>query len=107
VSVLQGSTSTTTLTLASTVNPSNTGQTVTFKAVVRPPTGPYFGPPSGTVTFADAGTPLPGATIVLSGTSATFSLSTLSTGTHSITAAYSGDARFGPSTSPTLNQVVR
>jgi hypothetical protein len=38
---------------------------------------------------------------------ATLSTSTLTVGTHAITAAYSGDSNFAPSTSPVLNQVVQ
>jgi hypothetical protein len=44
--------------------------------------------------------------VALNGTSASFSISSLSPGTHSITAAYSGDARFGGSTSAVLSQGV-
>lgn len=38
---------------------------------------------------------------------AVFSISTLSVGTHSITASYQGDANFAPSTSPVLQQIVQ
>jgi hypothetical protein len=38
---------------------------------------------------------------------ATLTTSTLSVGTHSITATYNGDANFAPSTSPILYQVVQ
>jgi hypothetical protein len=52
---------------------------------------------TGTVSFYD-GTTLLGSSSLGSG-AATYSLSTLSVGTHSITAVYSGDANFNPNTS--------
>ena len=107
VSVLLGNAATTTATLQSYPNPAKPGQTVTFKAIVRVQSYPYFGMPGGTVTFADAGIPMPGGTVPLNGTSALFTISTLSVGTHSITAAYSGDAKFAAITSAALNEVVR
>src|SRR5205085_2770350 len=107
VSVLLGNAATTTATLQSYPNPAKPGQTVTFKAIVRVQSYPYFGLPGGTVTFADAGIPMPGGTVPLNGTSALFTILTLSVGTHSITAAYSGDAKFAAITSAALNEVVR
>ena len=82
-------------------------------ALPPPPAGPaptamwskVSGP--GTVTFADGATPLPGGTVMLNGTLATFSISTLSAGTHAITATYNGDARFTTSTSSAVNQTVQ
>lgn len=106
VSLLVGATGSTTTTLTSSPNPSKSGATVTFKAVVQG-VQPDFAMPRGTVTFADGGTPLAGGKVSLSGGTATFSISTLSSGTHSITAVYSGDARFGGSTSAALKQVVQ
>jgi len=106
VSVLLGSTTTTSITLTSSANPSKKGTAVTFKAVVQI-NGTTFATPSGTVTFADGGQSLPGGTVALNGKSAGFRISTLSSGTHSITAAYSGDARFGASTSAVMSQVVQ
>ena len=105
VSVLLGSTATTSTTLTSSANPAKAGKAVTFKAVVQIG-GTTFATPSGTVTFADGGNVLPGGMVALNGTSARLSISTLSPGTHSITAAYSGDARFGASTSAVLSQVA-
>jgi len=105
VSILLGSTTTTSTTLTSSANPSKPGTAVTFKAAVHIG-GTTFGTPSGTVTFADGGKALSGGVVALNGTSASFSISSLSPGTHSITAAYSGDARFGGSTSAVLSQGV-
>ena len=92
---------TTTTTVASSVNPSLSGQAVTFTATVAvtSPGSNAVANPSGTVTFYDNGVSL--GTGTLSGTStdtATFTTSTLPTGTDPITAAYtSGDSNFNPS----------
>jgi hypothetical protein len=91
----------TTTSLVSSLNPSTFGQSVTFTATVTP-SGP--GTPTGTVTFNDGATPL-GTSPVVGGT-ASFSTSTLSVGTHAITAVYSGDTTYTGSTSNTVNQVV-
>ncbi|MCA1610131.1 MAG: Ig-like domain repeat protein [Acidobacteria bacterium] len=87
----------------SSVNPSAVGQTVTFTAIVGAPAG--AGTPTGAVIFFDGKTPL-GNRITLVGGRASLSISTLSEGIHPITADYSGDNNFNPSTSPVLNQVV-
>ncbi|HUE23965.1 MAG TPA: FG-GAP-like repeat-containing protein [Bryobacteraceae bacterium] len=105
MSVLLGNTAATSTTLTSSANPSEPGAAVTFKALVHIGAA-AFATPSGTVTFADGGTVLSGGTVALNGTSASFTISTLAPGTHSITAAYSGDARFAASTSAALKQMV-
>ena len=89
--------------VASSLNPSAFGQSVTFTATVAVD-APGAGSPSGTVSFFD-GASLLGSSPLSSGT-ATFSTSALAAGTHSITAAYSGDTDFTASTSATLSQVV-
>ncbi|MHB8545246.1 MAG: Ig-like domain repeat protein [Nitrosotalea sp.] len=89
---------TTTTTLASSQNPSTFGQSVTITAAVSPNTA------TGTVTFTVDGTPQTPVTV--SSGQATFSSSSLSVGSHSITAAYSGDTNDAGSTSSTLTQVV-
>lgn len=62
---------------------------------------------SGTVTFLDNGVAIPGgANVAVTGGVATFSTSTLSVGSHPITAAYSGAAGFAASTSNTQTVVV-
>jgi hypothetical protein len=88
----------TTTTLVSSLNPSLFGQFVTFTATVSGTT------PTGTVQFFDGAMPL--GTVPLSGTTAALTTSTLASGTHPITAVYSGDADDAPSTSPVLNQIV-
>ncbi|MES4906766.1 MULTISPECIES: Ig-like domain repeat protein [unclassified Streptomyces] len=94
VVVIQG---TTTTSVVSTPDPSALGQNVTIKATVTP-VGPATGTPTGTVTFVVTG---PGGgtfTQTLSGGQASISLNTLGAGSHAITAIYSGDANFLPST---------
>ena len=88
--------------LTSSLNPSTLGQSVTFTATVAKSGG--SGTPTGTVTFKDGSTTL--ATMPLSGATASFSTSSLTAGSHSITATYNGDAIFSPSTSPPLVQAV-
>ncbi len=87
----------------SSVNPSTVGQPVIFTAFVSA-SGPAAGGPTGTVTFFDGAATL--ATRTLVSGQASFSTAALSLGTHPITAVYSGDNTFRPSTSPVLNQVV-
>jgi Bacterial Ig-like domain (group 3)/FG-GAP-like repeat len=85
--------------LASSPNPSAYGQPVTFVATV--PSGEL-----GTVTFNEGGTTL--KTVAISGTTASFTTSTLTAGSHDVTAAYSGDTSHGTpgATSPIVTQVV-
>jgi hypothetical protein len=85
------------ITLTSSPNPSNYGQSVDFTATV--PSGV-----TGTVQFVDGSTTLGTGTI--SGTTATFTTTTLAVGTHPVTAVYSGDANYNPATSTIDNQVV-
>jgi hypothetical protein len=60
--------------------------------------------PTGTVTFYDGTTEL-GTGTVQSG-SATLAVTTLTGGTHSITASYSGDSSYGPATSGTVSETI-
>ncbi len=75
------------------------GATTSLKAVVKHVTG--SAQPTGTVTFNDGATVLGTSPLALVGTSETarLSVSTLSVGTHSLTATYNGGAAFAPSTS--------
>lgn len=84
-----GSVSTTTTFTAKVVN-----QTATFSVSVSG----SGGTPTGTVTFLEGSTVVGTATLDASG-QATFSTSTLSSGSHTITARYDGDATFASSTS--------
>jgi hypothetical protein len=78
------------------------GQSVTFTAAVAPNSG--TGTPTGTVAFKDGANQIGSG--VVSADSATFTTSTLANGSHSITAAYSGDPNFSGSTSPAVNVTV-
>jgi hypothetical protein len=90
----------TSTTLASSLNPSNFGQSVTFTATVSSSSGT----PTGTVIFYDGSTSL-GSAMLASG-KASLSTSSLGAGSHSVTAAYQGSSSFAASTSAALNQVV-
>ncbi len=92
----------TTTALRSSRNPSNYGQAVTFHATI---TGQYGGTPTGTVSFYD-GTTLLGTGTLKNG-AATYTISALSAGSHSMTAVYGGDQNFVGSTSGVLKQVVK
>ncbi len=89
---------TTTTALTSSLNPSTFGQSVTITAAVSPNTA------TGTVTFTIDGTPQ--TPVIVSSGQATFSSSSLSVGSHTITAAYSGDTNDLSSTSSALTQTV-
>jgi hypothetical protein len=91
---------TTTTTVTSSLNPSTAGQSVTFTATVATGTGT----PTGTVTFFDGATNI--GTGTLSGNTATFTTTSLATGSHNITANYAGNANYAASTSPVLTQTV-
>lgn len=92
----------TTTNLESSNNPSVIGHSVTFTATVSPYTA------SGQVTFSDITTTPPTilGTSLLSGGTATFSTSSLSVGTHTSVASYSGDSIFTGSTSGTITVTV-
>jgi hypothetical protein len=95
-------TATTNTALASSLNPSTVGQLITLTATVS---SGLPGTPTGTVSFFD-GTNQVGSSSLSGGGFATLSISTLSGGTHSLTASYSGDANFAVSTSSVLSQAV-
>ena len=94
----------TTTALASSVNPSTFGQSVTFTATVAPQAagGPV---PTGAVIFMD-GTTVLGNSMLNTAGIAGFSTAGLSGGPHSITAVYQGSAQSVASTSNAINQVV-
>lgn len=71
------------------------GSSVTFTATVTPATGTST--PTGTVQFNDGAATLGGPVALVNGT-ATYTTSGLAGGTHTITAAYPGDANFTGST---------
>jgi large repetitive protein len=104
-----------TLTLSSSANPSSAGQSVTFLLTLAGPAG-QTAPPSGTVQFAVDGTDL-GAPVTPvpfdvpagapPGSGATSpAVSTLSPGTHTITATFAGDSTYAAATAPGITQTV-
>ncbi|MGA1983931.1 MAG: FG-GAP-like repeat-containing protein, partial [Acidobacteriaceae bacterium] len=94
-------------TLTSSLNPANAGQTVTFTATVTA-TSASGVPPAGSVSFSD-GTTVLGTVPLVSGSSGTstaaFSTSTLTVGTHSITANYIPAAGYAASAA-SLTQAI-
>ncbi len=85
------------VTLASSINPSSRGQSVTFTATVPPHA-------TGQVTFMD-GTVALGTATVLNET-ASFSTSQLAVAMHPISALYGGDTNHNGASSAVLSQVV-
>jgi hypothetical protein len=94
-------------TLVSSADPAKVGQAVTFTATVSagaPGTGTPSGP--GSVTFLDKNTAL--ASVALDDTGhASYTTSTLSQGTHQITARYGGTPSYASSTSSNLVENVK
>ncbi len=96
--------STTTAVTAST-NPSVFGQSVTFTATVNAVV-PGSGTRTGTVQFVIDGSNF-GSPVTLSGGTATSgATASLSQGTHTVTATYSGDTNFSTSASANFTQTV-
>ncbi len=88
----------TTVAVATSGSPSLVGQPVTFTASLSPSvTG-------GTITFRDGTTVL--ATVPVTGSAASFQTSSLTSGSHTITATYSGATVYGGATSVSLIQAV-
>lgn len=94
----------TTTTLSSDLNPSSVGDLVTFTAAVTS-NAPGTGIPSGNVIFYRDGIPMGTAALDALGI-AVFSISTLTAGTHQITAVYQESAYYEESTSNIVDQVV-
>jgi hypothetical protein len=84
----------TTMSVSSSINPSDFGQNVTFTATVTSSAGI----PTGTIQFRDGPNALGSAVACTAGAgnscTAQVSSSTLGAGTHNISATYSGDANF-------------
>jgi Bacterial Ig-like domain (group 3) len=90
--------------LISSLNPSLTGQSVTFTANVTA-NDPSQGTPIGNVTFTDTTTSQTLSTVNLTSGQAAFTTSLLAVGSHDIQATYNGDATFDVSTG-SLTQIV-
>jgi hypothetical protein len=86
--------------VASSVNPVLVQDGITFTATVTS----SVGTPTGAVTFLDGTTPL--GTGTLSGGVATFAISSLTAGSHTITASYGGDTNFLAAASSVFTQQV-
>jgi hypothetical protein len=89
------------ITASSSPNPSAVGETVTLTATVSGGVTP-----TGTVTFFNGTTELGSATLDGSGV-ATLVTSALGVGSHSVIAAYAGDASHGNGASAAVNHVVK
>ena len=89
-----------TISLVSSLNPVLVTNLVTFTATVSS----TVGSPSGSVNFLDGQILLSSAPLTQG--MATYSTSSLSAGTHSITATYSGDSNFASVASSVLTQTV-
>jgi hypothetical protein len=94
----------TTTSLTSSSNPSTFGSSVTFTATVTA-TSPGAGVPGGSVTFKNGAAVLGTEPLNASGV-ATFSTSSLTVGSHNITASYGGNTDFKTSASAALSQKV-
>ncbi len=97
----------TTTAVTSSVNPSVSGQSVTYTATVMA-MAPGSGTPTRTVNFRDAGVTIAGcgAQAVSVAGMATCTVTYVGVGGHTISGVYSGDANFNPSTSANLTQTV-
>jgi hypothetical protein len=91
----------TSISLTSSANPSNFGQSVTFTALALARGG--FSP-TGAVVFRDGDTIL--GTMVLNSRHASIITTSLAAGSQSITANYSGDLHFAATTSVPLSQSI-
>jgi hypothetical protein len=88
--------------LVSSRNPAEVHRRVTFTAKVSTTSTDT---PSGTIAFSDNGHAL--TTVPVCDGKAKFSTRSLDAGVHPITATYSGDQTFLPSTSPELDEAIR
>ncbi|HEY5330750.1 MAG TPA: Ig-like domain repeat protein [Acidobacteriaceae bacterium] len=92
---------TTAIALQSNKNPQIVGQSVTLTAAVTS-SSPGI---TGSVTFQDGGVAIGSAVLAANGT-ASFTTSTLTTGTHPLTAVYSGDTDHAASTSTAVSEQI-
>jgi hypothetical protein len=90
--------------LTTSPNPSGFGQPVQLSATVGA-LAPATGFPTGSVVFSDGVNQL-GSAVLVNG-KASLSVSSLGTGSHSLTAAYGGDANFNPSGAQGANSVTQ
>jgi ribosomal protein S11 len=96
----------TTTSLVASSTSANVGQSITFTATVANSSG-GAGTPTGSVSFYDKSTLLSGSTTGLNSSGvAVFSTSSLSPGSNCITAVYTGNTGFNPSSSSSVCVVV-
>jgi hypothetical protein len=91
--------------LVASANPALIGQSITFTVYVYGTTSEQGGA-TGSVTLTDGTSTTPLASGPLSGAKATFTVSSLSAGTHAITASYGGDGNFTAATSSILTETI-
>jgi alpha-tubulin suppressor-like RCC1 family protein len=89
--IVQGAVTSSSTAITSNANPSEFGQPVTFTATVTPGTA------TGTVQFIVDGTAFGKAVTIANGSASSSSITSLTPGTHVITALYSGDSNDAPS----------
>jgi hypothetical protein len=94
----------TTLALVSSQPVSNVNSPVTFTATITPTTPTTAPTPTGTVVFSDGATNV--GTVNVSASAASLTTSTLTAGTHTITATYSGDTLYTGSTANLMQKVI-
>ena len=94
----------TTLALVSSQPVSNVNSPVTFTATITPTTPTTAPTPTGTVVFTDGATNL--GTVNVSASAASFTTSSLTAGTHTIAATYSGDTLYTGSTANLMQKVI-
>jgi len=96
--------------LSTSATSANLGQTITLSALVAGAgTGslpPGLAAPTGSVTFFDGSTPLGSPVTLPASQPAMLSVNSLTAGTHSLTAQYSGDANFAASISTPVQVTV-
>jgi hypothetical protein len=107
IAVVANGTRTSKVTVASSQSPSDVGQSVTFTVTVKDTGSTPAKTPTGTVAFLDNGTLIGYGDLTTSGgvTTARFSTTSLTVGTSSITAVYSGSPTFALATSAAISQV--
>jgi Bacterial Ig-like domain (group 3) len=88
-----------TLTLGSSDSPSTYGDPVVFTATIS-------SGPTGTITFFDGSDAISIGTANINGTTATLTTSTLTAGSHLITASWLGNGNYGAVTSAAITQLV-
>lgn len=94
--------STPSVTATSSLNPSVFGSQVTFAASL---TAALADSATGSVQWMDGATPI-GSPVPVASAGASMPFATLTAGTHSVTAVYSGDSNFTGATSAPISQVV-